>query len=991
MLTKRPHHPPPGPKGYKAHASPPVGSHQAVNPICVSCSCASCSCASTPFGSHGASQLPLRAAEAMRDTAAGLGTRSAPRAGGRPLRPSVTTGRRVTRVWRQLLVCLALCLPTGVWPTGVPPLGIGRSGIGQLGGHLSFSQRAWAEPGAGGKPTNRLARETSPYLLAHAHNPVDWYPWGPEALQKARDENKLIFLSIGYSSCHWCHVMEKKVFSNPEIAAAMNENFVNIKVDREERPDLDDLYMTALQVYFEATGSKQGGGWPLSMFLTPDGRPLGGATYLPPVAEPGGLSFPDLMKNVVASWSDPELRKRQLQNAEILSRAVRSAYRSLPAAQPVAADQALLDRVFQALEVTFDAEYGGLGYNPRNPTRPKFPVPPKLALLQALSTGGPQAPAAERMLRTTLDRMSAGGIYDHVGGGFHRYSTDRYWRIPHFEKMLYDNAQLASVYTAAWKQSRQPRDREVAIATLDFVLRELTAPEGGFYTALDADSEGVEGKYYCWTTEELEAVLQGEDLAICHAVYGTGGRPNFEEGHVLQYRGDLEEAATELQLGAAELRTRLKKINQALLATREQRVRPLLDDKILCGWNGLMIAALAEAGAAFDRPDYLDAARKAAEFLARGLRQKNGRMFRSHCQGEPRIEAYAEDYALLAHGLLVLAEATGDERYNNAARNLTTLQLDLFWDAEGAGCFTTSRFHEELLARTKAPFDSVLPSANSATARNLLRIAQLKPDPTLTEKARATIASFAPQIENSPTSFAYLALALHESLQGGPAADDAPAGSPDTPPAEKSRAPRGGEPTPQASAGQPGDPVQAELFLDSLPVAPGQSCRVLVRLTVAEGWHIQGNPPGDPDNDEPTEIELTPQPGFDLANLRFPPGEVVDRGPEELPAKYLTGVVEVPGTLAIPSSAAGEELPLEVLVRCQACVEGKCLPKKLRLKLRLPVAASAAEARPANTALFPGNRPAPRPPAGSATPPKVPSPAGSPAGGPRPSSRVRRG
>lgn len=232
MLTKRPHHPPPGPKGYKAHASPPVGSHQAVNPICVSCSCASCSCASTPFGSHGASQLPLRAAEAMRDTAAGLGTRSAPRAGGPPLRPSVTTGRRVTRVWRQLLICLALCLPTGVWPTGVPPLGIGRSGIGQLGGHLSFSQRAWAEPGAGGKPTNRLARETSPYLLAHAHNPVDWYPWGPEALQKARDENKLIFLSIGYSSCHWCHVMEKKVFSNPEIAAAMNENFVNIKVDR---------------------------------------------------------------------------------------------------------------------------------------------------------------------------------------------------------------------------------------------------------------------------------------------------------------------------------------------------------------------------------------------------------------------------------------------------------------------------------------------------------------------------------------------------------------------------------------------------------------------------------------------------------------------------------------------------------------------------------------------------------------------------------------
>jgi len=851
-----------------------------------------------------------------------------------------------------------------------------------------------ADPKPGAKPTNRLARETSPYLLAHAHNPVDWYPWGPEALQKARDEDKLIFLSIGYSSCHWCHVMEKKVFSDPEIAAEMNRHFINIKVDREERPDLDDLYMTALQVYFEATGSRQGGGWPLSMFLTPDGRPLGGATYLPPVAEPGGLSFPDLMQNVVASWTDPVLRQRQLANADILSRAVRSAYRSLPAVQPVAADQALLDRVFQALEASFDPEYGGLGYNPRNPQRPKFPVPPKLALLHALSEGkGPHADPAGRMLRETLDRMSAGGIYDHVGGGFHRYSTDRFWRIPHFEKMLYDNAQLASVYTAAWKQSQQPRDREVAIATLDFVLRELTSPEGGFYTALDADSEGVEGKFYCWSTAELEEALLGEDLAICHAVYGTGGRPNFEEGHVLQYKGDLAEVAGELQLSLPELRTRLKKIGQTLLSLRERRVRPMLDDKILCGWNGLMIAALAEAGAAFDRPDYLDAARKAAEFLAKSLRQKNGRMFRSYCQGQPRIEAYAEDYALLAHGLLVLAEATGDERYNNAARNLTTLQLDLFWDSEAAGCFTTSRFHEELLARTKAPFDSVLPSANSVTTRNLLRIARLKPDPTLVEKARATLTTFAPQVENSPTSFACLSLALQESLQLDPDPATPDSARPAAPP-ERTQPEPATPAAPQARAGQPGDPVQAELFFDSLPLPPGRTSRLLVRLTIAAGWHIQANPPGDPENDEPTEVELTPVEGFELGNLRFPPGEVVEREPGELPAKHLTGVVEIRGTLAVPPEAAGEERPLELVVRCQACDEDKCLPRKLRLKVTLPVAESVDRARALNTALFPpppragsaptGGNPGERNPA---NPPPAKSP---PAGAPRPSSRIRR-
>ncbi|HTI52009.1 MAG TPA: thioredoxin domain-containing protein, partial [Planctomycetaceae bacterium] len=496
--------------------------------------------------------------------------------------------------------------------------------------------------GHGKGPTNRLSRETSPYLLAHARNPVDWYPWGPEALEKARKEEKPIFLSIGYSSCHWCHVMEQKVFSDPEIARYMNDHFVNIKVDREERPDIDDIYMTALQMYFQAIKSTQTGGWPLSIFLTPDGRPLGGGTYFPPQDEQGRTGFPTLMKKVVESWRD---NRRQMEtNADILADAVRQASRPRAALTAPKLDRDLLGPVLKSLEAGYDAEYGGFGFDRRSPDRPKFPVPVKLALLQ-YETKRHNDERAGKMLYDTLDRMAAGGIYDHVGGGFHRYSTDRFWRVPHFEKMLYDNAQLADVYAEAYRHTGQIHYRDIAESTIEFVFRELTDPRGAFYSALDADSEGAEGKYYVWTGEELAATLSPEELDLCKVVYGTEGSPRFELGHVLEQVIPIDTAASKLKRPAVELERELKGIRQKLLSARQKRTAPARDDKILTSWNGLMIRTLARAGVIFEKPAYVQAGAKAAEFLLTELRDDKGRLCRSYRAGQARVGAYLDDYA----------------------------------------------------------------------------------------------------------------------------------------------------------------------------------------------------------------------------------------------------------------------------------------------------------------------------------------------------------
>ena len=805
-----------------------------------------------------------------------------------------------------------------------------------------------------GRHTNRLSRETSPYLLAHAHNPVDWYPWGPEALEKAKKEDKPIFLSIGYSSCHWCHVMEKKVFSDPEIARYMNAHFVNIKVDREERPDLDDIYMTALQLYFDLAHSPQSGGWPLSMFLMPDGRPLAGGTYFPPDDQEGRMGFPSWMKRVVELIRDH--RQQVETNADILSNAVRVAARPRAKLSPVELDGALIAPVLKSLAATYDSEYGGFGFSAKTPDRPKFPQPTKLAFLQYEATRHTSEQAA-KMVYHTLDRVAAGGIYDHVGGGFHRYSTDRFWRVPHFEKMLYDNAQLADVYADAYRHTKQRHYKEIVEGTIDFIMRDLRDASGGFYAALDADSEGVEGKYYVWTDEQLAEVLSEDELAVCQVVYGTGGESNFELGHVLELKLLPDAAAKKLKLSAVQLERRLVEIRGKLLSARQQRRPPARDDKILAAWNGLMIRTLARAGVILEKPEYVQAAERAADFILAEMRDEKGRLLHSYAGRQAKLNAYLDDYAYVNEGLLSLHLATGNEKWANAAKRLTDLQLQFFWDDQEKGCYFTSHNHESLLARTKNAYDSVIPSGNSVTVRNLLRLASFGKQADYRNRARQTLELFAPLIVDAPGGLTNMALALSEFLDTNEAATG--------PPAQRTRLGIAPEPEivlarnenvePPAKGKKPAKPeyVTGKAFLSVDRVPAGGKCKVLVQLQIAEGWHIHANPAGDADLDIATEIEIESQLDLALTNMRYPAGKKVDRVEGERPMFLYLGKVDVFGEIEVPAEAVGKREELVLFVTYQACNDNRCLPpRKLKLTLPVTVARQGEVAKPANERLF---------------------------------------
>jgi hypothetical protein len=830
--------------------------------------------------------------------------------------------------------------------------------VAAIGSSLAEGDAEQAAPGdkPANRQSNRLARETSPYLLAHAHNPVDWYPWGPEALEKAQKEVKPIFLSIGYSSCHWCHVMEKKVFSDPEIARYMNEHFVSIKVDREERPDLDDIYMTALQMYFDAVRSPQTGGWPLSLFLTPDGRPLGGGTYFPPEDGEGRVGFPTLMKRVDESWRDN--RQKMEANADILANAVRAAARPRANLQTVTLERGLIEPVLKSLAAGYDSEYGGFGFNAKAPDRPKFPVPTKLALLQYEAARRANGEAG-KMLYYTLDQMAAGGIYDHIGGGFHRYSTDRYWRVPHFEKMLYDNAQLADVYADAFRCTNHRHYRAVVEGTIAFVLRDLRDAGGAFYAALDADSEGLEGKYYVWTDEDLARTLSQEELTVCQVVYGTGGERNFELGHVLEMRRSMDAAAKKLKMPVVQLERQTAEIGKKLLAARSQRRAPARDDKILAAWNGLMIRTLARAGVILEKPEYLQAAEKAANFILTEMRDEKGRLYHSYAGGKAKLDAYLDDYAYVNEGLLALHLATNNEKWANAARRLSDLQLQLFWDDQGKGCYFTSHTHETLLARTKNAYDSVLPSGNSVTVRNLLRLEAFSKQADYRTRARQTLELFVPLIADSPGGLTNMALALDEFLDVN---EPAKAGR-STSETRLGIAPdstivlAGGEDTSSAS-GKKASKKETEvvtgkayLALDRLPA--GGKCRVLVQLQIADGWHIHANPPGDAEYDIATEVELNSKLDLELTNLRYPAGKKEERGPDEKPQLVYTGKVSIFGEIAVPAEAAGRRDDLVLLVNYQACNDKKCLrPTKLKLTLPVSVARQGEAVKAINESLF---------------------------------------
>ncbi len=630
-----------------------------------------------------------------------------------------------------------------------------------------------AKPAAKPAPrfTNRLAKETSPYLLMHAHNPVDWRPWGAEALAKARKEKKMIFLSVGYSSCYWCHVMERESFLDEEIAAFLNEHFVCIKVDREERPDIDEIYMTSLQVYLRLTRSGRGGGWPLSMFLTPEAKPLGGGTYFPPRAKNGLDGFLDVAKRVQGVWTEnPE---RVMKGGEQIASIVKEQL-ARRGGLPVAPDAKLAATLKAELADQYDELHGGFGFSETNPRQPKFPEPSNILFLLDRARRH-RDKAALAMAVGTLEKMDAGGIRDHLGGGFHRYSTDRYWRAPHFEKMLYDNGQLATAYAEAFEITQQPRFRRVTEGILRFVLRELTHKDGGFYSALDAETDEEEGLYYLWKTEELTALLSPEEFKLFADVYGVKTGPNFEGKHILLLPSSLADFAKGRKMSEQELVEKLIPIRDKLLAARGKRPRPLLDTKVLAGWNGLMIRGFADAGRIFKEDHYTAAAARAADFVLKKLRTPEGRLLRTYTAGEAKYNGYLDDYAFLANGLIALHRATGEQRWLDAADQLTATQIKLFWDDRGGGFFFTSSDHEALIARSKGPVDSARPSGNSVSAENLIYLSQALNRPEYLKRAEQTIRAVAAILNRAPTAFPRMTIAVEELRRIQTKKQDAPA------------------------------------------------------------------------------------------------------------------------------------------------------------------------------------------------------------------------
>jgi uncharacterized protein YyaL (SSP411 family) len=596
-------------------------------------------------------------------------------------------------------------------------------------------------------PANRLAGETSPYLLQHAHNPVDWFPWGPEALAKSKAEDKPIFLSIGYSACHWCHVMERESFENPDIAAIMNERFVNIKVDREERPDLDNLYMAAVQAL---TGH---GGWPMSVFLTPDLEPFYGGTYYPPTDSRGMPGFPRVLLSVERAWK--ERRDEILSAAGEMVQQLRSAA-SIPESDGEL-DAKLLDGAALALGRAFEPVHGGFG------SSPKFPHPMDLRVLlrQHARTGDAHA---LHMATHTLDKMARGGIYDHLGGGFARYSTDERWLAPHFEKMLYDNALLSTVYLEAFQVTGDPEYARVARETMDYILGRMTSPEGPFYATEDADSEGVEGKYYVWSLEEIQQILGLERAKEFASVYDVSETGNWEHQNILNLPRPISQASKDLGRDEGELRRDLASDRAKLLAAREQRIPPAKDTKILTSWNGLMLGPLAEGSLILDEPRYAEAAEKAAGFLLDNIRTPEGRLLHSYKDGQAKFNGYLDDYANLVDGLTRLYESTGNERWIIAAVELAEVMIDEFLDVRDGGFFYVGRSHEHLIARQKDAYDNATPSANAMAATVLLRLDAMTGRDDFESLARATIQSVQVVLAKAPTAAGQSLIALDDLL-----------------------------------------------------------------------------------------------------------------------------------------------------------------------------------------------------------------------------------
>jgi hypothetical protein len=752
---------------------------------------------------------------------------------------------------------------------------------------------AVAEKGAGYEPrthhfapaggplyTNRLILEDSPYLLQHAHNPVNWYPWGPEAFEEAAREDKPIFLSIGYSTCHWCHVMERESFESVEIARILNERFVAIKIDREQRPDVDEIYMTAVQLM---TGS---GGWPLSSFLMPDGKPFFGGTYFPP------QQFAQLLDRVDETWNTD--RDRLLATAERLSRAVNEVTAARGKAEEVG--RAAFEKAVDEILARHDADRGGFS------GAPKFPHEPELLYLldRAHRTGHREALAA---VETSLDAMARGGIYDQVGGGFHRYSTDDAWLVPHFEKMLYNQAHLARAYLGAFRLTGRPFFARVARQTLDYVLREMTSPDGAFYSATDADSEGEEGLFFLWTPAELEAALPAADAGLAADLFGVTLEGNFEGENVLHLPVGFEDYARAKGMELPDLLNRVDRIRERLRQEREKRVPPLRDDKVVTAWNGMMATAFACGHEVLGDERYLEAARRAADFLWRHARRAEGELWRIHLDGGSSVPAIQEDYAYLAEALLALYDQTGEAAWLERAREVADGMLEQFWDAADGGFFMSAENGESLLiARPKSPNDGAIPSGNSVAVRALARLAARSGEPLYADRVRETLAGFSGFLGQRPSAYSYMLLGAGD-LDGGELGRRQYAGG-------------------------------GKVRLEARAEPDGTGYRVRVGARIADGWHVNSHEPLQQEL-VPTVLSVDEEKGWVLSEVSYPEPRRVKLGFQDEPLLVYEGEVVVTSRLTPP--AAGDDGGIAVApvtLQVQACNDEVCLrPEKVALEI----------------------------------------------------------
>ena len=591
------------------------------------------------------------------------------------------------------------------------------------------------------KQSNRLIHEASPYLLQHAHNPVDWFPWGSEAFEKAKREDKPIFLSIGYSTCHWCHVMAHESFENERIATILNANFVSIKVDREERPDVDAVYMDFVQ---KTTGS---GGWPLSVFLTADGKPFYGGTYFPPIDSYGRPGFESLLASIQDAWQNQ--RDKILTSADKITSVLNE---KVQAGGTLRLNQETLKTTAETLGRIYDPQFGGFG------NAPKFPQSGMLSFLMVYSHRADDEKSLA-MVQHTLEKMANGGIYNHLGGGFHRYSVDRQWLVPHFEKMLYDQALISRAYVQAYQLTGNPDDREVVTEIFDYVLRDMTSPDGGFYSAEDADSEGHEGTFYVWEPEQIDTLLSGKEAKLVTSYYGVTDRGNFERGKsILHVAMPLSEAAENAGVDIDDATKVLDSARKKLFAARERRIRPHRDEKIIAGWNGLMISALAYGGVVLEEPDYIQAAKKTADFILGNL-YKDGRLMRYYANGEAHEYAVLNDYAYLIRGLIDLYQADFDPVGLKKVVELAGQMTALFEDKQTGGFYLTGSDAEELVVRTRPGYDGAIPSGNSVAATELIRLAELTGQKKWMASAEKVLQFYQDDLENQGTSLTDMLIA----------------------------------------------------------------------------------------------------------------------------------------------------------------------------------------------------------------------------------------